>query len=51
MGTNTWMYHDEHGGKIVDSDDVPMLEKEGWRDSPAKLPVVAVDDKPKKKEK
>ena len=37
MGYRTWMYHNDHEAKIFDSDAVPELEKQGWRDSPSKV--------------
>lgn len=53
MGFKTWLYHDDHEAQIFDSDAVPELKKQGWRDSPAKLPATTVEtiakDKPKVK--
>lgn len=39
----TWLYHSKHDAKIIDTDidDLEDLWKQGWRDSPAKLPVAA----------
>jgi hypothetical protein len=47
MGYLTWMYHDEHEARIFDSEEVPELFKQGWRDSPAKLPVKKTGGKDK----
>lgn len=40
MGNPVWLYHNQHGASIFDSDEIPELEKQGWRDSPKKLEVI-----------
>lgn len=37
MGYPTWLYHKDCEAKIVDSDEVPELSKQGWVDNPAKV--------------
>lgn len=37
MSDRTYMYHDEHGAKIFNDDELEGLEAEGWVDTPAKL--------------
>lgn len=37
MGFRTWLYHKDCEAKIVDSDEVPELSKQGWVDNPAKV--------------
>ena len=34
---DVWVYHVEHGSKIVKSDEAEELFKKGWVDSPAKF--------------
>jgi hypothetical protein len=39
MGVPTFRYHPEHGADIFDSDLIPALEKQGWKDTPAGMNV------------
>lgn len=47
MSYPTWLYHKDHEAKIVDSDEVPELERQGWVDNPAKVTSV-VEQEPEK---
>lgn len=37
MGHNVWLYHNEHGSKIFDSDEADEQLSNGWVDLPAKF--------------
>lgn len=36
MGHQVWMYHQVHGAKIFNSDELEHIE-DGWKDSPAEF--------------
>ena len=53
MGYRTWVYHKEHDAKIVDSEEVPALMDEGWRNHQDKAdkakPITAAERKKRDK--